>query len=342
MPVPPDAGAEGRVCAAASGAAPVDAEASGEAAPDIDSVAAPGARVAGIGSSLPRFGGCGPAFRGGRARDGDGPILCVKGLCFSHAGGAMVVRDLSLDFRPGRHYVLAGPNGAGKSTALDLLSRLKVPEKGSVTVFGREAGSYPPAELARSLALAPQNFQFNFSFTVREIVSLGRRPYLGRWGRLTREDRRVVEGAIEFLNLGRLADKPVTALSGGEAQRVVLARTLAQSTPIVLLDEPTASLDVAQALDLMDRVRVLTREEGALVVTVTHDLHLAAVYADEMVFMKKGRLAAAGPTAETLNPGLLKEVFDAEAEVRPDSFSGGLNISFRHGSDWEGRLRKAM
>jgi iron complex transport system ATP-binding protein len=232
---------------------------------------------------------------------------------------------------------MAGPNGAGKSTVLDLLSRLKKPESGEVSVFGREAGSYPPAELARALALAPQNFQFNFSFTVREIVSLGRRPYLGRWGRLTSGDRGVVEGAIEFLNLGHLADKPVTALSGGEAQRVVLARTLAQSTPIILLDEPTASLDVAQALDLMDRVRTLTREEGALVVTVTHDLHLAAVYADEMVFMKGGRLAAAGPIAGTLNAGLLMEVFDAEAEVRPDAFSGGLNISFRHGGCRDGR-----
>jgi iron complex transport system ATP-binding protein len=233
---------------------------------------------------------------------------------------------------------MAGPNGAGKSTLLDLLARLKAPEKGSIRVFGKEAGEYPPIRLARLLALAPQKFQFNFSFTVREVVSLGRRPYLGRWGRLTAEDKRIVERAIEFLNLGHLADKPVTALSGGEAQRAVLARTLAQSTPVILLDEPTASLDVAQALDLMDRVRILTRRDGALVVTVTHDLHLAAVYADEMIFMKGGRLAAAGPLAETLNAGLLREVFEAEAEVRPDDFSGGLNISFRHGGERERHL----
>jgi iron complex transport system ATP-binding protein len=247
-----------------------------------------------------------------------------------------VVSDLTLGFRPGRHYVLAGPNGAGKSTVLDLLSRLRNPESGRVLVFGKDSAEYPPAELARALARAPQHFQFNFSFTVREIVSLGRRPYLGRWGRLSQEDRDVVEGAIEFLNLGRLADKPVTALSGGEAQRVVLARTLAQATPIILLDEPTASLDVAQALDLMDRVRVLTRDEGALVVTVTHDLHLAAVYADEMVFMNGGRLVAAGPTRDTLNSELLLEVFEADAEVRQDAFSGGLSISFRHGGSGSG------
>jgi iron complex transport system ATP-binding protein len=251
------------------------------------------------------------------------------------------VSGLTLDFLPGRHYVLAGPNGAGKSTVLDLLSRLKAPEEGAVLVFGREAGLYPPAELARALALAPQNFQFGFAFTVREIVSLGRRPYLGRWGRLSPEDKLTVEGAIDFLNLRHLADKPVTALSGGEAQRVVLARTLAQATPIILLDEPTASLDVSQALDLMDRVRVLTREEGALVVTVTHDLHLAAVYADELILMKRGCLAAAGPLAEVLNPSLLWEVFEAEAEVRPDVFSGGLSITFRHGGGREARSGEA-
>jgi iron complex transport system ATP-binding protein len=257
------------------------------------------------------------------------PILKVKNLSFSH-GSTKVVKNVSLEFFPGRHYVLAGPNGAGKSTVLDLLSHLKVPETGEITIFGKDSKSYGALQLAKLLALAPQNFQFNFSFTVKEIVSLGRRPYLGRWGRLEEEDYRVVEKAIDFLNLRPLAGKLVTTLSGGEAQRVVLARTLAQSTPIVLLDEPTAALDVAQALDLMSRVKILTKEENTLVITVTHDLHLAAVFADEMVFLKKGALIAAGSLHDTMTPRLLKEVFDADAQVKPDDFTGGLNISFRH------------
>jgi iron complex transport system ATP-binding protein len=258
------------------------------------------------------------------------PILKVERLSFSH-GTTKVVNDVSLEFYPGRHYVLAGPNGAGKSTLLDLLSHLKVPAEGEIRIFGRDSSSLAPKELAKLLALAPQNFQFNFSFTVKEIVSLGRRPYLGRWGRLEEDDYLAVEKAIDFLNLRALAGKLVTALSGGEAQRVVLARTLAQSTPIVLLDEPTASLDVAQALDLMARVRILTKEQNTLVITVTHDLHLAAVFADEMIFLKKGNLVAAGPLNEAMTPDLLREVFDAEAKVMQDEFTGGLNISFRHG-----------
>jgi iron complex transport system ATP-binding protein len=259
----------------------------------------------------------------------------ASSLSFSH-GSQSVVTGLDLEFRPGRHYVLAGPNGAGKSTLLDLLSRLKAPLTGKVEIFGRDARDYRAAEYARAVSLAPQSFRFNFSFTVREIVALGRRPYLGRWGRLSPEDDLIVDRALGFLNLTHLADKLVTALSGGETQRVVLARTLAQATPIVLLDEPTASLDVAQAIDLMERVRVLAAQ-GTLVVTVTHDLHLAAVYADDMVFLKKGRLVAAGPLAETMTAPILREVYDAEASVANDDFTGGLRLSFKGVEGGHGR-----
>jgi iron complex transport system ATP-binding protein len=251
----------------------------------------------------------------------------VDNLAFSH-GETPILEGLSLRFYPGKHYVLAGPNGAGKSTALDLLARLKTPREGEIKVMGKDSASYTPLEYSRLVSLAPQNFQFNFAFTVREIVSLGRRPYLGRWGKLSPADEEAVSHAIDFLNLGPLSAKLVTALSGGEAQRAVLARTLAQSAPIVLLDEPTASLDVAQALDLMARVKALAAM-GTLIVTVTHDLHLAAVFADELVFLKKGRLIAAGPRDETLTPPLLREVFEAEAQVSPDEFTGGLKLSFR-------------
>jgi iron complex transport system ATP-binding protein len=257
----------------------------------------------------------------------DGPWLEISGLGFSH-GPRRVVRDLTLAMRPGRHYVVAGPNGAGKSTLMDLLARLRRPESGRIALMGRDLAGYSPRDLARVISLAPQSSRFDFAFTVREVVRLGRRPYLGRWGRLGPGDEAVVEEAIDRLHLGALAGKPVTALSGGEAQRVVLARTLAQATPVVLLDEPTASLDVAQALDLMGTLTGLA-ERGALVVTVTHDLGLAAAYADEMVLMRDGALVAAGPKDSTLTAELLERVFEAEAQVRVDPFTGGLALSFR-------------
>jgi iron complex transport system ATP-binding protein len=256
------------------------------------------------------------------------PIIKIKSLSFSH-GVQSVLKGFDLELFPGRHYILAGPNGAGKSTILDLLSRLKEPLSGDIEVMGRRIGSYQAGVFAKILSLAPQSFSFNFSFTVREIVSLGRRPYLGRWGKMTDADKQIVDRALSFLNLTHLSNKLVTALSGGETQRVVLARTLAQSTPIVLLDEPTASLDVAQAIDLMERVKVLV-SQGTLVVTVTHDLHLAAVYADDMIFLKKGNLIAAGNLEDTLTAPVLREVFDADAQVCKDDFTGGLRISFKN------------
>lgn len=257
----------------------------------------------------------------------DDPWISVRSLGFSH-GPQAVLKDIDLDFYPGRHYILAGPNGAGKSTLLDLLANLKKPAEGGIMVQGRPMTEYAPLELARILALAPQEFRLNFSFSVREVVAMGRRPYLGRWGRLTAEDYRAVDAAVAALNLEELAHKSVTALSGGERQRVVAARTLAQATKVILLDEPTAGLDVAHALALMELAR-RKAEEGALVVTVTHDLNLAATFGHEFVFLKKGALAAAGPTERTFTAEVLELVYDAEARVAPDDFTGGPAASFR-------------
>jgi iron complex transport system ATP-binding protein len=255
------------------------------------------------------------------------PWLSLHDLAFHH-GPKPVIRGLSLDFHPGRHYILAGPNGAGKSTLLDLLASLKKPAKGEIILLGRPLDRYNHLELAKNLALAPQNFRLNFAFSVREVVAMGRRPYLGRWGRLGPDDRLVVERSLAALNLENLAGKPVIALSGGERQRVVVARALAQATPILLLDEPTAGLDVAQGLTLMELARRLA-VAGALVITVTHDLNLAGPLGHEFIFLKKGRVTAAGPTAETFTSETLAEVYEAEARVVQDDFAGGPAASFR-------------
>jgi iron complex transport system ATP-binding protein len=259
--------------------------------------------------------------------NGDGPWLKLENLDFNH-GPREVLKNFSLTLFPGRHYAIAGPNGAGKSTLLDLLARLRRPNNGRIILKNRPLELYSSLELAKVVALAPQSSQFNFAFTVLEVVRLGRRPYLGRWGRLGPDDEKVVRQAIETLHLEHLTHKPVTALSGGEAQRVVLARTLAQATSVILLDEPTSNLDVAQAIDLMATLKNLATK-GSLVITVTHDLNQAATYADEMVFIKDGFLAAAGPKQSTLTAELLGRVFEAEACVRADDFTGGMALSFR-------------
>ena len=258
---------------------------------------------------------------------GQEPWLAVRGLAFRY-GPREILGDVSLDFRGGRHYILAGPNGAGKSTLLYLLANLKKSADGGIMLRGRPLSAYHAPELARLLALAPQDSAYDFAFTVREVASMGRRPYLGRWGRLGREDWAAVDRALTWLDLAGLANQAVTALSGGEKRRVGLARVLAQATEIVLLDEPTAGLDVAHALAVMGLARRMA-EAGALVITVTHDLNLGAAFGHEFVFLKKGRVAAAGPVGPTFTAPILAEVYEAEAAVTRDAFTGGLSASFR-------------
>lgn len=260
-----------------------------------------------------------------------GPWISVRDLGFSH-GAHAVLRDIAFDLHSGRHYIIAGPNGAGKSTLLDILSKLKRPAAGKLRILERDAAEYSPGELARIMALAPQEFRLNFSFSIREIVAMGRRPYLDRWGRMNAEDARIVDRALRDTHLDAIAGRAVTALSGGERRRCIVARALAQTTPILLFDEPDSGLDIAQSLSVMALARKLA-ENGALVVTVSHDLNLAARYGHEFIFLKNGMLAASGPVEETFTNAVLSNIYETEARVGRDALSGGLTVSFRMRDD---------
>jgi iron complex transport system ATP-binding protein len=255
------------------------------------------------------------------------PWLRAENLEFSH-GTQKVLRNVNLDFFPGRHYAVLGPNGAGKSTLLDVLSRLSRPAAGVVRLLGKSIAGYPRRDLAKIVALAPQEYRFDFPFTIREVARMGRRPHLGRWGLLDDADRRRADEAVAAVNLQAIADKPMTALSGGERRRAVVARAIAQDTRVLLLDEPTSGLDVSQALSVMALAK-RTAEAGRLVVTVSHDLDLASAFCHEAVFLKNGKVIANGPIAESFSDSVLSDVYDAEARLRPDDFRGGLTASFR-------------
>lgn len=264
------------------------------------------------------------------------PFATVHDLGFSH-GPIRALRNVTLSFHPGRHYIVAGPNGAGKSTLLDLLCNLKRPREGSVRIDGRAPAVYAPGRLAQLVALAPQEYHLDFSFTIREIVAMGRRPYLDRWGRLAKEDRDAVEQALCDMHLDAIADKSVMALSGGEKRRSIVARALAQTTPMLLLDEPTAGLDVAQALSVMAHAQRMA-ETGSLVVTVSHDLNLAARFGHECIFLKNGTLAANGPIAAVFTDEVLSKVYDADARVSCDEFTGAPAVSFNIQDNGPGAL----
>jgi len=220
--------------------------------------------------------------------------------------GRTILEGVSIDVVPGELLVLVGPNGAGKSTLLGVLSGERRPSRGSVTLEGRELGSIRHAELARLRSVLTQENTVSFPFLVSEVVAMGRSP----WARTVegRDDIAAVAEAMDAADIAHLAARRYTSLSGGEKARVSLARVLAQRTPMVLLDEPTASLDLRHQEDVM-RVGRRAADEGRAVVVVLHDLSLASAYADRLALVSGGRLEALGTPGEVLTEERVERVY---------------------------------
>lgn len=252
----------------------------------------------------------------------------VDDVTFAY-GEKKALDGLSLQIEPGCFYGLVGPNGCGKSTLLDLLMANRKPERGQIKFGGKNLQEYGRRELAQQLALVPQDFTIHFSFTVQEVVLMGRHPYLPRFGAPGKDDLTIAQEAMAAIGIEDFAHRYVTELSGGEKQRVVVARALAQKTPVLMLDEATSNLDIGHTMEIFNTAQKRVRERGETVIAVIHNLNLAAAYCDEMIFMKEGKLAAKGTTKETLTPDVIQDVFGVESQVSHDKFSDALQVSFR-------------
>ncbi len=226
--------------------------------------------------------------------------------------GRWLLRHASLELRDGGLLALVGPNGSGKSTLLRLLGGLWKASEGAVTLDGRELKSLPRREIARRIAYTPQETRLDFAFTVREVVAMGRHPHLGRFEIERERDRAAVSDAMRRVDVAHLAERFVTELSGGERQRVLLARSLATEAQILLLDEPTASLDIGHALDVLGMLRELAGEGKAIALAI-HDLNLAARFADRVALLDSGRLVACGVADEVLRMESFNRVFGVSA-----------------------------
>ena len=239
------------------------------------------------------------------------PILATRNLTVRLAQRP-VIDSLSLEVRAGELVGLIGPNGAGKSTLLRSLVGL-IPSTGEVRVSGRSAAGLTLAERATLMAYVPQEHEIVWPVTVERLVGLGRVPHSGAFG-LRRGDRgrRAVQQAMERMDVSRFATRPATALSGGEKARVLIARALAQETPILIADEPAAGLDPAHQIALMRTFRSLT-DEGRAVIATLHDLGLAARWCTRLILLNNGVIAADGPPAEILNARVLAEVYGIRA-----------------------------
>jgi len=259
---------------------------------------------------------------------GRAELFEIKDVSFSY-GNLPVLSHLSLEIRAGSFCGILGPNGSGKTTLLDLVGRTNLPRSGSIRYRGKNIDDYAKRELAREIALVPQDFYINFPFTVREVTLMGRHPYIPRFGSATIADQEIVDRAIQLMELEQFRDKYVTELSGGEKQRVVFARAFAQDTPVLILDEGTSSLDIHHTLKLLDLVRQKVRLKNKTVIAAMHDLNLAAAFCDQIVFIKAGEIVAKGRTDDVLNAENIRQVFGVDARVSFDAFSGSKQVVYR-------------
>ena len=240
-------------------------------------------------------------------------------------GGTRILDAVSADVGDGTLVGVVGPNGAGKSTLLRAMNGVVEPEAGSVLVDDEAVHELPSKAASRRIASVPQDTSLGFEFTVRETVEMGRHAHVPRFG--TDPDPDAVERAMERAEVAQFADRDVTSLSGGEKQRVLLARALAQQAPVLLLDEPTASLDVNHQVRTLELVRGLADDADRAVVAAIHDLDLAARYCDELVLVADGRVLDSGRPADVLTPEQVREAFDARVAVGTDPATGDPTVT---------------
>ncbi|UFA51906.1 ABC transporter ATP-binding protein (plasmid) [Deinococcus radiophilus] len=241
-------------------------------------------------------------------------------------GGQDILHDLSFAVRGGAVTSLVGANGCGKSTLLRALSRLLSPSGGQVLLDGADLHRLTPKAVARKLAILPQGPVAPEGLSVEQLVWFGRHPHQGRWGGRTAADTEQVAWALAQTGMTAFAGRPLEALSGGQRQRAWIAMSLAQSTPVLLLDEPTTYLDLSHQLEVLELVQRLNREQGKTVVMVLHDLNQAVRYSDELIAVQGGRIYAQGDPAALLTDDLLRDVFGLKAHRLTDPDTGRPHI----------------
>nr|WP_225937080.1 ABC transporter ATP-binding protein [Myxococcus sp. RHSTA-1-4] len=240
-------------------------------------------------------------------------MLVTRALVAGY-GPRPILHGVDCEVRPGELWAVLGPNGTGKSTLLRAVLGVVPWSRGEVRLFGRARAEWEPRALARKLAWVPQNFEPAEGFSGLELVLMGRSPHLGLWGLPSAKDAALARAVLEELGVAYLADRPGEALSGGERRMLLLARGLVQEPELLLLDEPTAFLDVAHQVGTLDRVRARV-DAGLGAVAVLHDVNLAAAFATHVLLLRDGKVLARGPAGTVLERGALEALYGLPMET---------------------------
>lgn len=253
-------------------------------------------------------------------------IIEVDSLHFGY-NGSEILRGVSLHLKAGEVVGIIGPNGSGKSTLLKLISGLFSPWKGRVKIKGLPLEGYSRRDIARIIATVAQDMDRDFPFTVREIVAMGRSPYLGRFAIEGKGDKQVISDALERTDISHYGDRFPYQLSGGERQRMVIARALAQEPEVLLMDEPTSYLDLNHQIDINRLMLQLVKEKGLGVIYVTHDLNIAAECCDRVLMLKDGEILAQGKPEEVISGENIETVYGCHALVDKNPQSGRPRVT---------------
>ena len=253
-------------------------------------------------------------------------MLQAADVSFSYGPGQAGLHGVSLDVARGGLVGVLGPNGSGKTTLLRLLGGLLPAASGRITIDGRDVGHMARRDLARRIAVVPQETRLSFDYSVLEVVLMGRYPHLGPFELESPKDVAIARDALAATGTLALADRPFLTLSGGEKQRAIIAGALAQAADVMLLDEPTAALDPGYQVEITALLRRLNADRGVTIVVATHDLNLAAGLCRRLLLLREGRVLAAGPTAEVLTRESVLALYDVEADVRFHEGAGHLTV----------------
>ncbi|WP_408956556.1 heme ABC transporter ATP-binding protein [Natroniella sp. ANB-PHB2] len=242
--------------------------------------------------------------------------LKVDKLSYKYNGLSKVLKGVSFAIEQGEFIALIGPNGSGKSTLLKNINSILKPEQGKVYLDELDLQKFAKKEMAKRVAVVPQNTTINFDFTVEEIVLMGRAPYISRFKSESSEDYQIANEVMELTNTAQFADRRIDQLSGGERQRVILARALAQQPEVMLLDEPTSNLDINYQLEMMELLRKLNREQGLTILIVSHDLNLASQYCDKLLLLNEGKVYSFGTPQEIITVENIEDVYGSKVIIR--------------------------